>query len=117
MTVIVAGTETAEGQAAHRFGVQEATRRGEDLLYFVLSGPRPDPSLAQEAGVTVTYEEPDSRDRDAVGSLLDVAVRHGASAIVVGVRQRSAVGKLLLGSAAQQIILQANVPVICVKPS
>ena len=40
----------------------------------------------------------------------------GASRIVVGVKHRSPVGKLLLGSAAQQIILEARVPVVCVKP-
>lgn len=116
MTVIVAGTDTPEGQAAHRYGLQEAGRRGEDVLYFSLVGSRPDPGLAEGAGVRETYAEPDPRNRDAAGSLLDEAERHDASAIVLGVRHRSAVGKFLLGSAAQQIILQAAVPVICVKP-
>ncbi len=60
--------------------------------------------------------QPDPRDRDPVGNLLDTAQRIDASAIVVGVRRRSPVGKLLLGSAAQQIILGANAPVICIKP-
>lgn len=116
MTVIVAGTQTAEGQAAHRFAIAEAARRGEDLLYFVLSDERPDPALAAEAGVTEHCEIPDARDRDAVGALLDTAEANETSAIVVGVRHRTPVGKLILGSSAQQIILQSNVPVICVKP-
>lgn len=116
MTVLVAGTETAEGQAAHAYALQEAARRGEDVLYFVLSGARPDAALAAEAGVEQTYAEPDARGKDAAGDLLDTAERIGVSTIVVGVRHRSPVGKLILGSAAQQIILQANVPVICVKP-
>jgi nucleotide-binding universal stress UspA family protein len=116
MPVIVAGTSTPEGKAAHRFALQEAARRNEDLVYFVLDGNRPDSVLAAEAGVTETYAEPDARGRDAVGDLLDHAERLGASAIVVGVRHRSPVGKLLLGSAAQQIILEANTPVISVKP-
>lgn len=116
MTVLIAGTESPEGQAAYTYALQEAARRGEDLLYFALSGARPSPGPATEAGVTETYVEPDSRDRDAVGDLLDTAERIAASAIVIGVRHRSRVGKLLLGSAAQQIILQANSPVICVKP-
>lgn len=116
MTVLVVGTDTAEGLAAHAYAVQEAARRREDLLYFVLSGVRPAPELAAEAGITETYANPDPRDRDAVGDLLDTAERINASAIVVGMRHRSPVGKLIMGSAAQQIILQANVPVICVKP-
>lgn len=115
MTVIVAGTDTAEGAAAHAYGIEEAARRGEDLVHFLLSGPRPDTAPAAEAGVRLTVEEPDSRDHDPSGALMDAANRHGASAIVVGVRHRSPVGKLLLGSVAQHIILQATVPVICVK--
>ena len=116
MPVIVAGTSTPGGRAAHRFALQEAARRQEDLVYFVLDGGRPDGALAAEAGVSETYAEPDPRSRDAVGDLLDQAERLGASVIVVGIRHRSPVGKLLLGSAAQQIILEANAPVICVKP-
>ncbi|NUL44754.1 universal stress protein [Cellulosimicrobium funkei] len=116
MTVLVAGSSTNEGQAAHRFAVQEAARRGEDVLYFVLSGDRPDPSVASTAGVGEEYAEPDARGRDAVGDLLDKAVQLDASVIVVGVRHRSPVGKFLLGSAAQQVILEAQAPVICVKP-
>jgi len=116
MPVIVAGTSTPEGKAAHLFALQEASRRHEDLVYFVLDGGRPDVSLATEAGVSETYAEPDVRGRDAVGDLLDEAERLAVSAIVVGVRHRSPVGKFLLGSAAQQIILEANAPVISVKP-
>ena len=38
MTVLVAGSASAEGAAAYRFGIEEARRRGEDLIYFVLDG-------------------------------------------------------------------------------
>lgn len=116
MPVLVAGTDSAEGAAAHAYAVQEAARRGEDVVYFVLSGARPTPEVAAAAGVDETYVDPDPRDRDPVGNLLDTAQRVAASVIVVGVRRRSPVGKLLLGSAAQQIILGAGAPVICVKP-
>lgn len=116
MTVLVAGTDTAEGLAAHAYALEEAARRGEDVLYFVLSGARPDPAAARQYEVTETYAEPDARGRDAVGDLLDTAQRLEVSTIVVGVRQRSPVGKLIMGSAAQQVILEAKAPVICVKP-
>lgn len=116
MPVIVAGTSTPEGKAAHRYALQEAARRQEEVVYFILAGGRPDPSLATEQGITETYQEPDARDHDKVGDLLDWAQRLEASAIVVGVKHRSPVGKLFLGSAAQQIILESTVPVISVKP-
>ncbi|WP_420095458.1 universal stress protein, partial [Brevibacterium sediminis] len=40
---------------------------------------------------------------------------HDASLIVIGVRRRSPVGKFLLGSAAQKIILEAPIPVLTAK--
>jgi nucleotide-binding universal stress UspA family protein len=39
----------------------------------------------------------------------------GADLLVIGARRRSPVGKAFLGSVAQTIILQANVPVLVVK--
>lgn len=116
MTVLIAGTDSAEGQAAYAYGLREAARRGEELLYFVLSGERPAPETAAEAGVTETYAEPDSRGKDGVGDLLDMAERIDASVIVIGIRHRTPASKFIMGSAAQQVILQANTPVICVKP-
>ena len=114
MTVLVAGTTTAEGAAAYRFGVEEARRRGEDLIFFVLDGElSPSDDLGDMAE---RVERPDERSQSAVGDLLDCAEREGVSAITVGVRHRTAVAKLILGSQAQQIILEASAPVICVKP-
>ena len=51
-----------------------------------------------------------------MGDLLDAAEAADASLIVVGIRHRSPMGKLLLGSAAQQILLEAACPVLAVKP-
>ncbi|MBO0595501.1 universal stress protein [Nesterenkonia sp. E16_7] len=116
MTVLVAGTDTAEGRAAYAFALQEAARRGEDLLYFGLGGERPAPGAAEAAGVREAYAEPDARGKDGVGDLLDTAERIDPSVIVIGIRQRTPASKFIMGSSAQQIILQANTPVLCVKP-
>jgi nucleotide-binding universal stress UspA family protein len=116
MTVVVARTSTPEGEAALAAAVEESARRREDLLVFNLEGTQLDPVAEQLDGVPVTFRTPDARNRDAVGELLDAAEEVGASAIVIGVKHRSPVGKLLLGSAAQQVLLEANAPVIAVKP-
>ena len=49
---------------------------------------------------------------DAVLALVE---RTKADLLVIGARRRSPVGKALLGSVAQTIILEANVPVLVVK--
>ena len=113
MTVLVAGTDTAEGRAAYCFGIQEARRRGEDLTYFVLEGEHTPSAELGDVVETVAY--PDERSQVPVGDLLDHAQREEISAITIGVKHRSPVAKLILGSTAQQIILEAGVPVICVK--
>lgn len=68
-----------------------------------------------------------------VGEGLEVEIRHDlvpdvaeavvvaadearADLVVVGVRRRTPVGKLLLGSVAQRVILDAHCPVVAVKP-
>ncbi|WP_422115237.1 universal stress protein [Brachybacterium sp. UNK5269] len=113
MSVLVAGTDTPAGQAAYRFGIEEARRRGEDLILFLMSGTHTPSSDLGEVRETVEY--PDERTQSPTGDLIDRAEQDDVSAVVIGVRHRSAVAKLFLGSAAQQIILEANKPVLCVK--
>ncbi|MGW3606483.1 universal stress protein [Micromonospora sp. NPDC005161] len=55
------------------------------------------------------------RGRDAADELVDVAEETAADLIVIGLRRRSAMGKFLLGSSAQRILLDANCPVLAVK--
>jgi nucleotide-binding universal stress UspA family protein len=47
--------------------------------------------------------------------LVAFAKENGVNEIVVGVRKRSKVGKLLLGSTAQYVILNADCPVVTVR--
>lgn len=115
MSVLAARSGTAEGQAALEAAVEEAKRRGEDLIVFDLEKDQLGQFPQAVDGVSVTYREPDSRGRNAAGDLLDLAEAEGVSAIVIGIRHRSPVGKLLLGSTAQEILLGARVPVIAVK--
>jgi nucleotide-binding universal stress UspA family protein len=47
--------------------------------------------------------------------VLEVAEQTGAELIVIGLRRRTAVGKLILGGSAQRILLDAACPVLAVK--
>ena len=47
--------------------------------------------------------------------LVKFAEEHAIDEIVIGVKMRSKVGKLLMGSTAQHVILEATCPVVSVK--
>lgn len=73
------------------------------------------------AGLTHEVREvPDSEDAgdDLITAAEDVIAADGAAAtlIVIGLRRRTPVGKLILGSSAQRILLDAPCPVLAVKP-
>lgn len=53
---------------------------------------------------------------DVAEAVLAVAEEEQARLVVVGVRPRTPVGKMLLGSVAQRVILEARCPVLAVKP-
>ena len=52
---------------------------------------------------------------DPAEQILDTATEVGAELIVLGTRKRTPVGKFLLGSTIQKVILDATAPVLCVK--
>ena len=53
---------------------------------------------------------------DAADELLAAMDRPEADLLVIGIRHRNPVGKLLLGSVSQQLILECPKPVLTVKP-
>ncbi|WP_458779722.1 universal stress protein [Arthrobacter sp. D3-16] len=122
MTILVGYTKTAEGTAALRHGLQAAEVTGKPLAIFPL-GEIPESGTAAavdtalhdavEAGATLLPRNP--QGRHAAEELLDTAMETGAALLVVGVRNRSRVSKVILGSDAQSIILGSTVPVLTVK--
>ena len=55
------------------------------------------------------------RGLEAGEDLVQLAEEHKVDEIIIGVRRRSKVGKLLFGSTAQYVILNAPCPVVSVK--
>jgi nucleotide-binding universal stress UspA family protein len=55
------------------------------------------------------------RGLEPAEDLLKVAEEVSAELIIIGLRRRSPVGKLILGSTAQRILLDAPCPVLAVK--
>jgi nucleotide-binding universal stress UspA family protein len=69
----------------------------------------------QLAASGTTYEIRTAGAQDAAAELISTAEATAADFIVIGLRRRSPVGKLLLGSNAQRILLDAACPVLAVK--
>ncbi|MEW2328821.1 universal stress protein [Micromonospora chersina] len=129
MTVLVAYVPTPEGDAAFTAGLAEAARRRERLV--VLNTPREGAPVSAEMaaadavramvergaadGVAVEVRQ-DAHAGDLADEVVRVAEAVDASVIVIGLRRRSPVGKLIMGSAAQRILLDADRPVLAVKP-
>jgi nucleotide-binding universal stress UspA family protein len=67
-----------------------------------------------EAGIDHEVKQP-TDGKSAAESILGIAVENAADLIVIGVRRRSPVGKLITGSTAQHILLDAPCPVLSVK--
>jgi nucleotide-binding universal stress UspA family protein len=65
------------------------------------------------AGIPHTVEH--RSGRDPVEELVDMAGRDGVELVVIGMRRRSPVGKLSVGSAAQRILLDVSCPVLPVE--
>ncbi|AKT51632.1 universal stress protein [Arsenicicoccus sp. oral taxon 190] len=128
MTIVVGLVATPEGRAALERAGQEALVRAVPLL-LVETGRQADAdslaameelvaqvvSQVEEAGLTVERRSPGGKD--LAEQLVGVAEATEASCLVIGLRRRSPVGKLILGSSAQRILLDATCPVLTVKPS
>ncbi len=128
MTVVVAWSADEYGAAALAHGVAQAEQKHEDLV--VVNVTRGDALVDRRyaaddeiARVTAAITALGLEVRVAHGVVDDVAAAvvdeigaTGASLAVVGIRHRSPVGKMLLGSVAQRIILDAPCPVLAVKP-
>jgi nucleotide-binding universal stress UspA family protein len=130
MAVVVGYVPTAEGRAALRKAAEECRLRNSRLV--VINSNRGGKALdAAEAALyeqelTAVRSELDQagiahevrqlvRGLEPAEDLIAVAEEVSAEFIVIGLRRRTPVGKLILGSNAQRILLDAPCPVLAVK--
>lgn len=135
MKILVGLDSSAAGNSALTRAVEEAERSGAQL-HLVAHAPRPGTAeglssfdaerTEMQRHLDATVEELRGRGVDCTGHLpvsqldpsqaiLHVARVEKVDLIVIGLRARSKVGKLLLGSNAQDILLGAECDVLAVR--
>src|SRR3954469_15902532 len=130
MAIVVGYVPRAEGRAALRRAAEEARLRGTRLV--VINSNRggshldDDDAIRHERELEAVREKLDQdgvehevrqlvRGLDPAEDVIAVAEEVHADIIVIGLRRRTPVGKLILGSNAQRILLDAPCPVLAVK--
>ena len=136
MPVAVAHLPSTTGHVALREAAQQAVQRRTSLtVIHVVDAVDLDVGAAHRAGLSDEIESalaeagiPDlkwdlklaaSADRpdDTADTILSLAKEAGADLLVIGGRRRSPIGKAILGSVTQNIILSAPCPVLVVMTS
>ena len=128
MAILVGYFPSPQGEAALDAAVQEARIRGTDLV--VVNIARGEAVLEkrrlyddQAAELTARLESTgipfvlrrELESGDPADALLDLANEITPDFVVIGLRKRSATGKLIFGSNAQRILMDAPCPVLTVK--
>ena len=128
MTILVAYVPRPEGQAALDKGIEIAKRRDEHLVVVNASpgGGKTDPSavdgdaaervqkILKDSGLNAEFKQL-VRGKNAVDEIEALVDAMRVSLLVIGLRKRSAVGKLIMGSVAQELLLSVSCPVLAVK--
>ncbi len=128
MTVVVGYIPNQHGEAALTAGLAEARLRDTDLLVvnatrgdslidkkYLSSGAVTDleSRLAAEDGVTTSVRQ--GMGADIAEEIVRIAGEVDAELLVIGLRRRTPVGKMIMGSVAQQVLIDAHCPVLAVK--
>lgn len=127
MAIVVGYLATPEGEAALEAGVTEARRRDARVVAIISRRSRQEDHAGVDAELDALRDRLDDaevayevrllgRGNDVASDLVAAAEEFDAELIVIGLRRRSPVGKLILGSNAQRILLDAPCPVLAVKP-
>lgn len=127
-TIVVGYIPSAQGLAAVEYAKAEAKAKGAHLVVVNTGhyGNYADPSFADakdldaidaqltDEGIAHSIVQP-TQGRSAAEEILSAETEYAAELLVIGLRRRTPVGKILMGSTAQEILLSAKAPVVTVK--
>ncbi len=116
MTVIAAVSRDREGQLALVEALNEAKRLGVELVAVNLSTTTLNLADLDAGAVKITVVDHPAKGNETPSDVVlsEIEAHHGTR-LVIGVKRRTAVGKAILGSLSQQLLLHAPVPVLAVK--
>lgn len=116
MTVLVAVADSKEGRQALNAAVAEAQQLATDLVVVNLALGALDTGSIPTGLDHEVVERHGREDADPVEAVLDeLEARPGVTRLVIGLRKRSPIGKAVLGSTSQRLLLESPVPVLAVK--
>lgn len=116
MTIIAAVTDTREGLLALVEAVAEAKTLSTDVVAVNLGTTPLDLANLDSGGVSVTVVDRRAHDKeDSADAVIDEVTTRNATRLVIGLRRRTPLGKLVLGSMSQRLLLASPVPVLAVK--
>lgn len=134
---IVCAVEGEKWEKLVNFAVEEAKIRGEKIYFLhCVEVPKLGQMVAEDVledvaekigrevleksaevakAKGVEFETVLSQRKDVARFIIEFADKVNASMIVVATRRKTKTGKLVLGSVAQEVILNARQPVVCLK--
>ena len=123
MSVAVGYVGTPESRAALGHAIRECTVRRDDLVVVVTEGTadtaefQADLDLARASlGTQHLRLRRVPSEAETATELIDLSYEDDIDLVVIGLRRRSPVGKLVMGSLSQKVLLDAKCPVTAVKP-
>lgn len=126
MKIVVGYLDSPEGEAALEAAIAETSARGGSLVVVHSRLQSEDEPWVMDVelegldrlltGAGIDHKVVDIKNRGrAADHILAVAKNEAADLVVVGLKERSSLGKAFFGSTAQTVLLGSRCPVLAVK--
>ena len=127
-TILLAYAPSATSEAALEYAIEEAGLRDASLLVLAserhadpgkargVTDQRPLEERLAETGLDVELRTVPRRAEPAQ-DILGAIEEKDVDLVVLGIRQRTSLGRIILGSTSQRVVKESRVPVVLVKPA